>query len=148
MSALDLPSTLNPFPRRVSVPLKFLAMTTAATIAWLFALAEISDVELITGEGGDAFQMMVVMSLSGAIAAAVYFQLPGETVDIYHRFGKASALYLSLNVVISVALIAIQWSEIGQYDPFLWDLIAAWVSASVLVPGPYLGAVIAARWSR
>lgn len=148
MRNLSLPTVPNPLPRRASVPLKFLTLSTVASVAWFLALVEISGADALFSDP-NLMKLLAAASLSGLPAAWVYFQFPDRPVDIFHRFGMGAGLFIAVNVTISLTSIALHMRDIlGMWTPILWAFLSYWVIASMYVPGPYLATLIAARWSR
>ncbi|NHX37623.1 MULTISPECIES: hypothetical protein [Halolamina] len=145
----------NPLPYPVSVAGKFLFCGTVGQLTWLMFLAYLQGGEMWSANGAEEAASMStegmlflgVLTLPALVVALVYTYLPAETTDIFHRFGKGSAMFFALNVSLSTSLIAWQYVYADvPLDPF--TLIGEWAIASIFLPGLYVGCLVAARWAR
>lgn len=165
----------NPLPRRVSVPAKFVLSIFVMQVTWLLVLTTLSSGQLPEPSGappsGSSIQLaqlipepktvaflLVVWIAPASIATVVYSRLPDQTVDVFHRFGKAAALFAAVNITISVGILI---TDVTLSDPILGmvkpqqalhavalDVFMGWLLSSLFLPGAYVGALVAARWSR
>jgi len=146
----------NPLPYPVSVAGKFLFCGTVGQLTWLMFIAYLQGGEMWSANGAEeaasmsteGMLLLGVMTLPALAVAGVYTYLPDETTDIFHRFGKGSALFFALNVSLSGSMIAWQlvYTDLTLAAPF--DIIGSWAIASVSLPGLYVGCLVAARWAR
>lgn len=142
----------NPLPPWASTSVKFVLCGTVGAFLWILLLAALSkDIQSDPSRATDTefYRLFAVMVIPTVPAAMLYRRLPSETVDWYHRFGKASALFFVTNVSLSASFLV--WSH--YYDPIYYvstalDGIITWAFASIFLPGTYLGILVAARWSR
>lgn len=148
--------------------MKFLISFTAGTavygLAVLSAMA-IGDITVgQTAEAGNAEEwgeffhdvgeflweerVLLMTVIAPAIPTAfVYRRLPERSVDRYHKFGKAFAMFLTVNLTLSTLYLInhfhIQGNELTVMGFIFWFSVA-----SAFLPGPYLGTYIAVRWHR
>lgn len=142
-------SVPNPLPRRASILVKFLTAGAVMSLAWYIVLQ-------ILGKGwghsgSETAWLLAIMSASTILAAVVYLRLPDRTVDRYHKFGKMFALFLAVNVVVSSSVVVHEvflTDVVTVGDTLAMKVLGTWFLASIFLPGPYLGTLIAARWSR
>lgn len=141
----------NPLPPWASTSVKFVVCGTVGAFLWVLLLAALSkDVKTdpSTATDPEFYRLFAVMVIPTVPAAMVYRQLPTKTVDWYHRFGKASALFFVTNVSLSVSfLVWAHYYDAGYYVSTALDGMLTWAFASIFLPGTYLGILVAARWS-
>lgn len=87
--------------------------------------------------------------VSGAVPAAfVWLHSPSETVDRYHRFGRAFAMFITINITVSSLFLMYHF---GFTDHFMNakapDYVLYWAVGSVGIPPAYVGSLIAAKWA-
>jgi hypothetical protein len=92
---------------------------------------------------------ILMMTLPAIPAALMFLHLPERTVDRYHRFGKAFAMFVVVNLTLS-GMFLLNEFHIKTNSPELniLTIIFYFSVASAFLPGPYLGILIGARWSR
>lgn len=145
----------NPLPHPVSVAGKFLLCGTVGQIAWIMLLISLGGGELKSSTTAETASTMSVeavlffgaLTLPALVVGGVYTTLPDETVDLFHRFGKGSALFFALNVSLSSSFVV--W-EVFYQGPITGPIhfLASWAIASIFLPGIYVGCLVAARWAR
>lgn len=141
----------NPLPGSVSTGAKFVVCGAIGAVVWLSVLAWLtskpSPSAAVQGENKELLKMLAVMIVPAVPAAVVYRRLPASTVDVYHRFGKGSALFFTTNVFLSTGFL-LHAHLSSNYLTDAFSVMQGWAVASVLIPGPYLGILVAARWSK
>lgn len=142
----------NPLPRWVSIPAKFLLCGTIGQVAWVVLMTHLGVFDGPTATEVQTTALTPVqlgftasVTLPALGAAVVYERLPSETVDVFHRFGKGSALFFVLNIFASGGIVATMWHTNGLN---VQQAFGYWAIASLFLPGLYVGCLVAARWAR
>lgn len=149
----------NPLPEWASWPLKFVVCAALGSFVWLSIFMGESIVTSAAAAPGNStsnwygLAMLLVLVLPSIGAGSVYRSLPNESVDFYHRFGKASALFITTNIILSIVFVLTQAYFTDQLQLALThagfqDAFTGWVMASFFLPGVYLGVVVATRWAK
>lgn len=91
----------------------------------------------------------LMMILPAIPTALMFLQLPEETVDRYHRFGKAFAMFLTVNLTLSGMFLFHEYHMTATPpDLDVFNIIFWFSIASAFLPGPYIGILLGSRWSR
>lgn len=88
----------------------------------------------------------ISMTAPAIPAAMVFRRLPERTVDRYHKFGKAFAMFLTVNLTLS-AIFLFDYFHLNGNTLSVPRFIVYFSLASSFLPGPYMGVLLAARWS-
>ena len=127
--------------------LTFLTSAAALSALWVAALTR-TEFDVWRSNSSVLLYYYLSTVISVFPAVAVYTVLPSETVDNFHRIGKLFAMYLPINLALSVAfayynvVLAPSAVIVGGA---LEAAIAGVVTSSLFLPGPYAGAAVA-RW--
>lgn len=133
---------------------KFTTCAALGMALWAETLNKINGGSSIgsTAVPDDIVKVLLVAALflgPGLAAGVVHSRLPTQTVDNYHRFGKSAALFVAVNVTVSLAFIgtvAHSGLLLENGNTLATDLLMYWALASMFIPGPYVGVLAAARW--
>lgn len=149
-----IPGPILEWGARVS---KFVLCSSVGLALWLEVLHALSadpttnPISTIPNASGSQLALVVAIFIAPPVAAVVvHDRLPPNSVDIYHRFGKSAALFVTVNVAVSMIVLAmaVDANQVEFGQGAVLDLIAYWALSSALLPGPYLGVLAAARWVR
>lgn len=130
--------------------LKFLTAGAVTTALWTAFLLYVLDGDFTAG-GSDVeiYTSIILMAVLGAFGVYQYV-LPEYTHDWIHRFGKGAVLFMTVNLLVSAGFViheVILTTWTATDNSTLGVVMLTWVIGSLFVPGPYVGSLIAARWS-
>jgi hypothetical protein len=136
---------------------KFILCSSIGMLLWTVLFITLSNTSVVSapnmsdfGPGMIAYTLALFVG-PPVVAAVVHKHLPKETVDKYHRLGKSAALFVAVNITISAIVLAqhLYTSPLeGTMSGTIITGMVVWVGASLLLPGSYLGVLVAARWTR
>lgn len=136
---------------------KFLLPSAVGTVVWLTFVAWITNVDPTVVGTMDARSIigMSIAVLSVLAPVWIYRTAPREYVDRYHSLGVQLSMFVSVNVIITTAILG-YWIA-GQLLPLGGlstqtpltpsNAIVLVIASSILLPGPYVGALIGRYWS-
>lgn len=139
---------------------KFVLCGAVGMVLWVWMLTVLNGQSIIPestspvlGVAGGATEALLgaaIVFVPPVASAVVHHRLPTDTFDNYHRFGKSAALFATVNIALSATFLAFtaQMSGLEGPNTVVVNAMFLWAWASVLIPGPYLGVLVAARWAR
>lgn len=130
----------------VTTVVKYLLASAVGTAAW----AAVVSWGLGSEPAGREVELLVIAWVMVLPAAFLEVHLPTEIDDNYHRLGASAAVFFSINIALStVVVVRLVWAgDFNTHQPLFGQVVAAWILASIFLPGPVVGAAIARRWSR
>jgi hypothetical protein len=139
------------------VTAKFLLPSAAGTVAWVVIMASVThSADATVGEPeGLTTAALVVAALSVLAPVYIYRTAPRTYVDSYHSLGVQLTMFVSVNVIITMTTLAL-WVgghlvPLGPFDTgtplTAMNAIVLTLASSILLPGPYAGALIGRWWS-
>lgn len=95
--------------------------------------------------------MFGILAVSTLGALPAHFRAPESYQDRFHKFGVLFLMLIPINVLASVGFIGLLILMDGWYGNTsiaeqVWALSVMFAGSSVLLPAPYSGALIGARW--
>lgn len=135
--------------------LKFAACSIPLTIAWLYVLTTISGSSgtEVAAETPPLQWVFVGAYLISAVPATLsHLHLSGDAGGVLHRAGELAALYIPVNITVSVWMVAFQHYQVGVIGRTMngtaITVAETWIFSTLFVPGPFIAALIASWWSR
>lgn len=135
--------------------LKFLVAGIALSTAWFAFISYLNGATTTDGGGMNPLEWMELGVFAGGYLSAIFtsfavyeFSFPDYTHDIFHKFGKAAAMFMAVNIPFST-IFTVYYAQQGLpagFKQIAMNGIAYWVLATIFLPGAYIGVLVAVRW--